>query len=229
MPWQRTSEGHLQFVASTSSNVNLDYLDGFFQRKVDAALDALCLTDSYNTVESGDFSFNLPKLDSDLNLYAGTGAAKPAGFHKGISDDEYRKLREYVQIETSKYGIPWRLIMALIEAESNFTNLTSKDPSQRGPISRHGLYWASIGYMQVQIATAWSDLGLPKTTAEQAEATLLEMQTNIYYGVKEVANKLKRYKGDLKLAIERYNGAGPAARAYVEKVYKLYNDPKREY
>lgn len=230
MPWKKTSDGHLAFYASDTTNVNLDYLDNFFERKVNAALDALCLTETYDaanlvpTVSSGSSG-----LTGGTNLYAGAGAAKPTGFHKGISDDEYIKLREFVQIETSKYGIPWRLVMALIEAESNFTNLTSKDPAQRGPISRHGLRWASIGYMQVQIQTAWDDSGLPKTTAEAAEAQLLDMQTNIYYGVFELATKLKRYKNDLHLAVERYNGKGPEATAYVAKVFRLYNDPNRAY
>ena len=230
MPWKLTSEGHLEFVAATTTNVNLDYLDNFFQKKVDAALDALCLTDSYNSITTTvGVSSATPVTAAGTNLYAGTGASKPSGFHKGISDDEYKRLRKYVQTEASKYGIPWRLIMAVIETESNFTNLTSRDPAQRKPIARHGLYWASIGYMQVQIATAWSDLGLPKTTAEQAEAALLDMQTNIYYGVKEIQSKITRYKGNLQLAIERYNGAGPEAVAYVAKVFKLYNDPNRAY
>ncbi len=109
-----------------------------------------------------------------------------------------------------QYGVDALLIAAVVEVESNF------DPTAVSPRG-------AVGLMQV----------LP-STANLSREILLDPAANIHHGSRYLRRLLKRFEGDLELALAAYN-AGPTAvrrfggvppfretRNYVEKVLDLY-------
>lgn len=82
----------------------------------------------------------------------------------------------------------------------------------------------SIGPMQVYRSTA-KDLGLWTAPAgvsiEEERATYAQLSTDeslgIHWGVLVFKDKLGQAQGDIREAIRRYNGSGPAAEKYADK------------
>jgi len=94
------------------------------------------------------------------------------------------------------------LVHGIIEAESGHgKHMVTVEPD--GDISR--------GPMMVKWATA-------KTLGVTDPGSLLRPDVGIFYGVKYLAQLLRRFKGDSQRAAAAYNGSGPHARAYAVKV-----------
>lgn len=127
----------------------------------------------------------------------------------------YRGLADFPYGDTIRHageihGVDALLIAAVVETESHFN---------AGAISPRG----AVGLMQV----------LPSTAGEPVER-LLDPAVNIDHGARYLADLLKRFEGDLELALAAYN-AGPTnvrrfggvppfseTRRYVEKVLDIY-------
>ncbi len=127
--------------------------------------------------------------------------------YQGLSDMPFG---EHMRKAGEDHGIDALLIAAVVEVESNF------DPTA---ISPRG----AVGLMQI----------LP-STASLSREVLLDPSANIDHGARYLRRLLKRFEGDLELALAAYN-AGPTAvrrfggvppfretRNYVEKVLDIY-------
>lgn len=103
----------------------------------------------------------------------------------GDSREDAEHLLRIVYYEAYRAGVDPSLVLAIIEVESAF---------DRFAVSRVG----AMGYMQVM--PFWRDL-----TAN--EHSLLDPQTNIRYGCAILASYIQVERGDLYLALGRYNGS----------------------
>jgi len=114
-----------------------------------------------------------------------------------VSDPEERiRILTRVHYEASRVGLPPELILAVIEVESNF---------DRYAISVAG----AIGLMQVM--PFWLDeIGRP-------DDNLLHIETNLRYGCTILRFYYDKEGGDLRRALERYNGS-IGKRRYPNKV-----------
>ncbi len=110
-----------------------------------------------------------------------------------------------------RHGVDGLLLAAIVEVESHFN---PQVVSHRG----------AVGLMQV----------MPRTAGPDSQTRLLEPEFNLDAGARYLRRLLKRYEGDLALALAAYN-AGPGnvrrygglppfreTRRYVEKVLALY-------
>ena len=217
MPWLQQKDGNFEFVPATSSG-NFNWMDDVFDRQIDAALDCLCLTETYNNT-----SIVTNVTPAEPSAPATTvGAAKPAGVDYGKAEGglpEYLQVRAKVQEKSAKYGLDWRLVMAVIEKESNFGNL---------PANPQG----ASGYMQIMPGTA-RYLGYSPSDRSY-------MDKNIEMGTKYLSQMIKAQK-DIKLGLAAYNaGPGnvkkyggvppfPETQDYIRIILQWFNDPKRKY
>lgn len=92
---------------------------------------------------------------------------------------------DIVKRASLKYGVPEKLISSVIKHESNFNNTASSSAG-------------AVGLMQLMPATAKYVGVADRTDPEQ----------NIMGGTKYLSMMLKKYNGDMKLALAAYN-AGP--------------------
>lgn len=98
---------------------------------------------------------------------------------------ESKELDGYFQKAAKKYGVDVKLLKAIAKAESNFNpNCTS--------------HCGAMGIMQL----------MPETAKELGVKDAYDPEQNIMGGAKEISQLLKRYNGDLTLALAGYN-AGP--------------------
>ena len=106
------------------------------------------------------------------------------------------RILKLVHLEASRAELPPELILAVIETESNFDHYA---------ISVAG----AIGLMQIM--PFWLDeIGRPNDN-------LLHVDTNLRYGCTILRFYLDKEKGDLRRALERYNGS-VGRRKYPNKV-----------
>jgi soluble lytic murein transglycosylase len=115
----------------------------------------------------------------------------------------------------SRYGVPDRLVTAVIQAESGFNARA---------VSRKG----ARGLMQLMPATA-SNLGVRNS---------FDPRENIHGGVRHLRGLIDRFPGNLPLAIAAYNAGEkavltyggippyPETRDYVAKVMRFYGVPE---
>lgn len=122
-----------------------------------------------------------------------------------------------IRRSAERYGVDPLLLASIVEVESRF------DPravSQRG----------ATGLMQV----------LPSTAGAASRSELYDPQVNLDAGARYLRRLLRRFDGDLALALAAYN-AGPTAvrryggvppyretRSYVEQVLRIYLDHLRQ-
>ena len=128
-----------------------------------------------------------------------------------LSSKDNNKYNKLILKYAKKYDVEPNLIKAMIKQESQF------NPKAKSKAGAEGL-------MQLMPATA-KDLGVNNS---------FDPEQNIKGGVKYIAEMLKRYNGDVKLALAAYN-AGPGnvkdkipengeTPGYVKNVMKYYNE-----
>lgn len=124
-----------------------------------------------------------------------TSAAKQSSKTSGAgqtttaSSMKKTKYDSYFKKAAKKYGVPESLLKAIAKAESNFN---AKDVSSSG----------AMGVMQLMPATARS-LGVDNP---------FDPEQNIMGGAKCIAQKLKEFNGNVRLALAAYNAGSGAVR-----------------
>lgn len=138
-------------------------------------------------------------------------AAPSSGDFSGLLKSRAADLSAIFKEAAETYGVPQALLEAVAKAESNF------NPA---PVYRAG----AAGIMQL----------MPSTARALGVNDIFDPYENIMGGAKYLSSLLRRYDGNLRLALAAYN-AGPGAvdkhggvppypetQAYVEKVLGLY-------
>jgi soluble lytic murein transglycosylase-like protein len=108
-------------------------------------------------------------------------------------------LRDVIAAEASNQGVPPEIALAVAAQESGICHWAPNGNVLRGKAGEFGVF-------QLMPDTAVK-LGVDPTDVNQ----------NIAGGVKFLKQLYDRY-GDWTLAVQRYNGSGPAAQAYAVKV-----------
>lgn len=144
---------------------------------------------------------------------AGLPSTRPAGRH-ALSPTKYRAFEAYIDILAQEHGLSKKLILAVIAIESDF---------QTRALSPKG----AVGLMQL----------LPETARLYGVQNLWDPYENLRAGVSHLAYLVRRYQGNLRLAlaaynageddVDRYGGIPPFAetQAYVKKVLEIYGQP----
>ncbi len=142
----------------------------------------------------------------------GTGKAGPAKGNNDLSGFSSNKYDNLINEMSRKYNVPARLIKAVIQQESAFN-----------PNARSGA--GAVGLMQL----------MPGTARELGVTNPRDPRQSIEGGTKYLAQQLKRFNGDVRLALAAYN-AGPGnvskyggvppfkeTQDYVRKITGWYN------
>lgn len=128
-----------------------------------------------------------------------------------LSQKQSHEYGEIIRSASRKYRLDWRLVSAVMQVESNF------NPTALSPKGAQGL-------MQL----------MPETSRLYRVRNPYDPKQNVEAGVKHLRMLLKRFDGDLKLAlaaynsgektVDRYGGIPPyqETRDYVRKVIALY-------
>lgn len=124
---------------------------------------------------------------------------------------DMREINAHIRATSARYGVPARLVAAIIEAESDF------DPRA---VSRKG----ARGLMQL----------MPATASSLAVRDAFDPYANIDAGVRHLRRLMDRFDGDLPLvvaaynagenAVDKYGGVPPyrETRRYVTRVLRRY-------
>jgi hypothetical protein len=108
-------------------------------------------------------------------------------------------LRDMIVAEANDQGVPPEIALAVATQESGLCHWGPSGNVLRGKAGEYGV-------MQLMPATA-SALGVDPTDVNQ----------NIHGGVKYLSQLYDRF-GDWALAVQHYNGSGPAAQSYASRV-----------
>jgi soluble lytic murein transglycosylase-like protein len=116
-----------------------------------------------------------------------------------VPDANFRlELLRHAHYEATRAGLSPELVLAVIDIESAF------DPYAISPVGARGL---------MQVMPFWlREIGRPGDS-------LFRMQTNLRYGCTILKHYLDKEKGNLNLALRRYNGTRESA--YTVKVDRL--------
>lgn len=118
--------------------------------------------------------------------------------------------QQMIYNEAVRQGIDPNLALAVAYNESRF-NPNSKNISKGDPSKGTGDE-ASYGLFQIN------------TLAHPDYKGGLDPQKNIEYGIRLLKGHLQATKGNVREALARYNGSGPAARNYSNRVFGIYQD-----
>jgi hypothetical protein len=113
-------------------------------------------------------------------------------------------LRDSIVSEANNQGVPPEIALAVATQESRLCHWAPNGAVLRGAAGEYGV-------MQLMPATA-AALGVDPT----------DVYDNIHGGVKYLRQLYDRY-GDWTLAVQHYNGSGPAARSYASAVMAIAN------
>ncbi|WP_434345363.1 transglycosylase SLT domain-containing protein [Myxococcus virescens] len=142
----------------------------------------------------------------------GTGNAGPAKGNNDLSGFSSNKYDNLINEMSQKYNVPARLIKAVIQQESTFN-----------PNAKSGA--GAVGLMQL----------MPATARELGVTNRADPRQSIEGGTKYLSQQLKRFNGDVRLALAAYNaGAGNVnkyggvppfkeTQDYVRKITGWYN------
>jgi soluble lytic murein transglycosylase-like protein len=111
-------------------------------------------------------------------------------------------LRDMIIAEANDQGVPPEIALAVATQESGMCHWSPSGGVLRGKAGEYGV-------MQLMPATA-AALGVDPTDVNQ----------NIHGGVKYLSQLYDRY-GDWALAVQHYNGNGPAAQSYSARVMAI--------
>mgnify|MGYP000936049650 CR=1 FL=1 len=168
-----------------------------------------------------DVAMNFSTLNSSNTLPAvrlGTGLEAVAAFNKS---PQFKLMRQWVKLAAKTQKVDAELLQAIIATESGFDHTA---------VSAKG----AIGLMQLMPPTA-VDFGVQADSFGDVPSKLTDPKTNIMAGARYVSYLLKKYPGQLELAIAAYNsGEGSVKSAgnqvpdfketqnYVRSVLGLY-------
>jgi soluble lytic murein transglycosylase len=162
----------------------------------------------------GTIHFTNAPTDPQYRRLAGVSTGSEAGWLRLPQGDTRPYINEIIEAATL-YGVPERLVAAVIRAESGFNPRA---------VSRKG----AQGLMQLMPATA-STLGVRNS---------FDPRENIHGGVRHLRGLINRFPGNLPLAIAAYNAGEkavvtyggippyPETQDYVGKVMRLYGVPE---
>ncbi|MDD3266855.1 MAG: transglycosylase SLT domain-containing protein [Burkholderiales bacterium] len=119
-----------------------------------------------------------------------------------VQDDFMRKrLLTTIQYEATRAGLDPQLVLSLITVESRFNRYAISSANARG---------------LMQVMPFWvKQIGSPYQS-------LFDAQTNIRFGCTILSHYLQREKGNMFMALGRYNGSRGQA-TYPDLVYSAYN------
>lgn len=217
---KQTTKAIAQQADSTSVSAFRDYLEQA-ERTVSAmAIDALIAAENAGTVSSGTvkqiLSVQVQNSDASTASAAASTSETAATSQSTSSTNQIsapEDLNAYFEEAAQKYNVDVNLLKAIAKQESNF------NPSAKSSAG-------AMGVMQLMPSTAKS-LGI--TDAYNAH-------DNIMGGAQVIAQNLKKYNGDVSLALAAYNaGSGNVdkyggippfkeTQNYVKKVLSYYQN-----
>ncbi|WP_168708512.1 lytic transglycosylase domain-containing protein [Hydrogenophaga sp. PAMC20947] len=135
----------------------------------------------------------------------------------------YKAVRYLIREAATAYGVEYELLKAVIATESGF------NPRAVSPMG-------AVGLMQLMPETA-QRFGVKAQARQSVEQRLTDPRTNVHAGARYLAWLMKRFDGEIELALAAYNaGEGAVRRAgrqvpnyretqdYVAKVMRLHQD-----
>jgi len=125
-----------------------------------------------------------------------------------LKEKQYKKIAKTIIKQSLYYEIPWNIVLAIMEIESNFNPLA---------IGAAG----EIGLMQIFTRMCFD--------IKANEKRLFEIRYNIAFGLCILHDKLRIAKNDIVKAIKFYNGSGPKAKEYVLKVFDTLEKINKEF
>nr|DAX51519.1 MAG TPA: hypothetical protein [Caudoviricetes sp.] len=143
----------------------------------------------------------LPAANGGVSQAAQSGG-QAAGIPQGATPEEgalYLALQELKSIDKTGQ-LNYETLLAIAEQESS------------------GRHWDENGNVKV---SSDGGVGLMQLTSDEAQAMAgnpYDLVRNAYGGAKFFLEILKSVKGDVREALRRYNGSGPAAEAYADEV-----------
>lgn len=150
---------------------------------------------------------HLQRMNNNLTQQSGLQINGPGANQgaNGLSTDPVYggKFVSSIQKYAQQYGVDPRAVQAIIKQE------TGGNPAAINRANRNG----TVDYGLMQVNSATKD---PKSYNWK------DPDANIAAGVQEFKNKLDAAGGNYQLAFQMYNGSGPAARAYGQKVFTDY-------
>lgn len=151
------------------------------------------LVDSVRTALSSAISNSAPPIpefqdtESRLNYLRWLGAMSERLKKKKPEWDMRREFLQTVWYESKRAGLDVSLVLGLIQVESNFRKFAVSSVGARG-------------YMQVM--PFWT-----RVLGDGDAGKLFHMQTNLRFGCVILRHYLERERGDMFLALGRYNGS----------------------
>lgn len=153
-------------------------------------------------VLQNESKYNNTKWNEDINKIENTDKVDKTDKVENTSNVR-ADINQAVDKYSKQYGVDKKLVLAVIKAESNF------NPSC---VSSAG----AMGVMQLMPETA-KDLGVTDP---------FNIDQNVMGGVKELSQHLKRYNGNVEMALMAYNaGPGTVQRRGVRSPADLYKMP----